>query len=75
MARKAIPLIKAGVKLAAPHVKKAGKDIAKDLTGRVFQEVSGKVSKPRTYKTVTKKKPIRKRKTVKGATPKDIFVQ
>ncbi len=73
LARKAIPLIKAGVKLAAPHVKKAGKDIAKDLTGRVIQEVSGRMNK--SYKPVRRRKTVRKRKTVKGAASKDIFVQ
>ena len=76
LARKAIPLIKAGVKLAAPHVKKAGKDIAKDLTGKAIQEVSSRIGRGRRNKRTNKRrKTIRKRKTVKGATSKDIFVQ
>ena len=62
LARKAIPLIKAGVKLAAPHVKKAGKEIAKDLTGQVMRKA-------------TQKKCVRKRKASKRARPNDIFSQ
>lgn len=70
MARKAIPLIKAGIKLAAPHVKKAGKDIAKDLAGHAVQRVSERVKKPRKpRKTVTR------RRKVKGARRRDIFMQ
>ena len=74
LARKAIPIIKAGVKLAAPHVKKAGKDIAKDLTGRVIQEVSQRAS-AKIHKPVKRRKTVRKRKKVKGARSKDIFMQ
>ena len=40
LARKAIPIIRAGVKLAAPHVKQAGKDIAKDLSKELVKKVS-----------------------------------
>lgn len=72
LARKAVPLIKAGVKLAAPHAKKAAKNIAKDLTGQVIREVSGRIvnKKPRKPKTA-----VRKRKKVKRATSNDIFKQ
>ena len=38
LARKAIPLIKAGVRMAAPHAKKAAKNIAKELGGKVIQK-------------------------------------
>lgn len=70
MARKAIPLIRAGIKLAAPHVKKAGKDIAQEIAGHAVQKVSQAVKRPRkTRKVVTK------RRKVKGARPKDIFTQ
>ena len=70
MARKAIPLIRAGIKLAAPHVKKAGKDIAQEIAGHAVQKVSQAVKRPRkTRKRVTK------RRKVKAARPKDIFTQ
>ncbi len=72
LARKAIPLIKAGVKIAAPHAKKAAKNIAKELTGQVIQEVSGRIGNKKRRKP---QKRTRKRKNVKGATSKDIFVQ
>ena len=74
LARKAIPLIKAGVKLAAPHVKKAGKDIAKDLGGRAIKEVTARMS-GRGYKRRKPKKGTRKRKVVKRVTSQDIFMQ
>ena len=68
MARKAIPLIKAGFKLAAPHVKKAGKNIAKELAGHAVQQVSQKVKRPRKPRKV-----VTKRRKVKEAGAKDIF--
>ena len=74
LARKAIPIIRAGVKLAAPHVKRAGKDIAKDLTGKVIQEVSSRVGRGRNKRCKKRRKTIRRRKNVKGATS-DIFMQ
>ena len=83
LARKAIPLIKAGVKLAAPHVKQAGKEIAKDITGRVIKKAAEKMSgnrrkvnkRRKTYKGRKAKKSRRKRKASKRATSKDIFFQ
>ena len=74
LARKAIPLIKAGFKIVAPHVKHAGKEIAKDLTGRVIQEATKKMS-GKAYKRSKGKKRTRKRKTVKRVTSNDIFMQ
>ena len=70
LARKAIPLIKAGAKIVAPHLKKAAKDVAKDMTGRVAQHVVGTINKRSKPKTVG-----RRRKNVKRATSKDIFVK
>ena len=81
LARKAIPLIKAGVKLAAPHVKKAGKEIAKDLTNRAVKKVTEKMSgnrrkvNKRRYKGRKAKNSGRKRKASKRATTQDIFMQ
>lgn len=83
LARKAIPIIKAGVKLAAPHVKKAGKEIAKDLTGQVLSKASEKFSQKmrgkgrrRKNKRKTKgRKCTRKRKGSKRARSNDIFMQ
>ena len=71
LARKANPLIKAGVKIAAPHAKKAAKNVARELTGQVVQEVAGRIIKPRKPK-----KRVSKRKNVKrAAARKDIFLQ
>ena len=86
LARKAIPIIKAGVKLAAPHVKKAGKEIAKDLTGQVLSKASEKFSQKmrgkgrRRKKRKNKRSPkrrncVRKRKGSKRARSNDIFMQ
>ena len=72
LARKAIPLIKAGVKMAAPHAKKAAKNIAKELGGKVIQEVSSRIENKTGRKP---KKAVRKRKKVKRTTSKDIFRQ
>ena len=76
LARKAIPLIKAGVKLAAPHVKRAGKDIAKDLTSQVMKKASEKLGQKMTgsgYKRGKRKRKCRKRKAGKRARSNDIF--
>ena len=70
MARKAIPLIKAGIKLAAPHVKKAGRGIAKDLAGHAVQRVSEIVKKPRKPRNT-----VTRRRKVKEARRRDIFMQ
>lgn len=69
LARKAIPILASGVKLAAPHVKHALKGIAKDVTHEVTQKAANKffnTSKP-------KRKRSSKRKNVKAFTSKDIF--
>lgn len=80
LARKAVPLLKAGVKLAAPHLKKAGKDIAKDVSGKVIKEVSGRFGNGRTgsgrnKKCKKRRNTTRRRKGVKGVTSQDIFMQ
>ena len=74
LARKAIPLIRAGVKLAAPHVKKAGKEMAKDITNRAIKKATEKMS-GRAYKPIKRKKKPTKRKAVKRARLNDIFTQ
>ena len=70
LARKAIPLLISGAKLAKPHVMKAAKNIAEDVGKRVV----GKIVGPKTHK---RKKvianTIRKRKYTKRATSPDIF--
>lgn len=75
LARKAIPLIKAGVRIAAPHVKRAGKDIAKELSGQVIKEVKGRVGMGRNKRCKKRRKTTRKRKNFNGATSNDIFMQ
>ena len=73
LARKAIPLIKAGIKIAAPHAKKAAKNVARELTGQVVQEVAGRIGHKKPRKP---KKQVSKRKNVKrAAAAKDIFLQ
>ena len=58
-------------KIAAPHAKKAAKNVARELTGQVVQEVAGRIIKPRKPK-----KRVSKRKNVKrAAARKDIFLQ
>ena len=39
MARKALPLINAGIKLAATHIKKVGKDIELEIAGYAVHNV------------------------------------
>ena len=69
LARKAIPILASGIKLAAPHVKSALKGIAKDVTHEVAQKATQKLfNKPKP-----KRKPVRKRRKVKASTSKDIF--
>ena len=69
LARKAIPLIKAGVKIAAPHAKKAAKNVARELTGQVVQEVAGRIIKPRKPK-----KRVSKRKNVQTSSSKNTYL-
>ena len=38
LARKALPLLASGVKMAAPHLKRAAKNIAKDVAGKAFHK-------------------------------------
>ena len=76
LARKALPLLASGAKLVAPHLKKAFKGIAKDVTGKVAQEattrlvgaISEKGNKPKKARKV-----ISKSRKVKASTSKDIF--
>ena len=73
LVRKAIPLIKAGIKIAAPHAKKAAKNVARELTGQVVQEVAGRIGHKKPRKP---KKQVSKLKNVKrAAAAKDIFLQ
>lgn len=70
LARKAIPLLRSGAKLAAPHVKKALKGIAKDVTNKAAEEATNRLfNKKRKANTA----PVRRRKKVKRTTSPDIF--
>lgn len=65
LARRAIPLLKTGVKIIAPHLKKAAKEIAKDVGGRLVSTA---------YKRKAQQKPVIQRKKFKVSTSKrDIF--
>lgn len=66
LARKAIPLLVSGAKLAKPHLVKAAKGIAKDAA----QEASMKIF---NKKRKAKRSPVRRRKKVKRTTSQDIF--
>ena len=66
LARKAIPLLASGVKFAAPHVKKALKSLAKDVTQDFTRKATSRLLK-------RKRKPVSRRKKVKRTTSKDIF--
>lgn len=70
LARKAIPLLISGVKLAAPHAKEALKGIAKDVVGNIFHGARNKIVNKKRKANST---PVRRRKKVKRTTPKDIL--
>ena len=70
--RKAIPLIKAGVNISAPHSKKAAKNVARELTCQVVQDVAGSIGHKKRRKP---KKRVIERKNVKRAAAKNIFTQ
>jgi len=70
LARKAIPLLISGAKLAKPHVVKAAKGIAKDVTKTVLDKASTKLF---NKKRKAKRAPVRRRKKVKQSTSHDIF--
>ena len=72
LARKAIPLLRAGVKLAAPHVKQAGKEIAKDISGHVIKKATEKMT-GKAYKPRKSKPKARKRRVTKRTTRRNIF--
>jgi hypothetical protein len=74
LARKAIPLLRAGIKLAAPHVKRAGKDIARDLSGQVIQKVTERMGRGVNKRHASRKK-VRKQTRTKATTSKDIFMK
>ena len=71
LARKAIPLLMSGAKLAKPHVMKAAKGIAKDVTHKVAHEATTRLF---NKKTKPKTAPVRRRKKAKSTTSQDIFV-
>jgi hypothetical protein len=76
MARKAIPLLRAGIKLAAPHVKRAGKDIARDLSGQVIKKVTERIGRGKRNKSgKSSRRKTKKQKVIKAITSKDIFMQ
>ena len=68
LAQKAIPLLVCGAKLGKPHLVKAAKSIAKDVTKSVAEEAT-----TRLFKRKTKHSPVRKRKRAKRTTSRDIF--
>ena len=72
LARKAIPLLRAGVKLAAPHAKQAAKAIAKDISNQVIKKATEKMS-GRAYKPRQSKPKARKRRATKRVTRRNIF--
>ena len=70
LARKAIPLLISGAKLAKPHLKKAAKSIAKEAAQKVLHEATNRIVNKKRKVVST---PVRRRKKVKRTTPKDIF--
>ena len=77
IARRALPIIKAGFRIAKPHIKKAAKSVAKDVTGRVTQAAANKLLGRMNTKRVNKAKPKRgklsMRKKGRQATSNDYF--
>ena len=77
LAGKAIPLIMSGMRMAKPHMAKAAKGLAKEVTEKVTQEAVARLTgtkKKIPNKTRTLRKPaVRKRKRTKRTTSPDIF--
>ena len=69
LARRAIPLIAAGVKMAKPHVKKAAQGIAKELLGKAANKFMAPMPKPKRKRP----KRLSRAKRVKRATSPDIY--
>ena len=67
LARKAIPLIAAGVKMAKPHVKKAAQGIAQEFLGKAAEQFMAPMPRGKKRKRVSRKK------KVKRATSPDIY--
>ena len=76
LARKAIPLlisgVKSGAKFIAPHAKAALKNMAKDVTGKVAQEITTRMTNTHKRKKSNPSR-VRRRKKVKRTTSPDIF--
>ena len=76
IARRAMPLIKSGVKLLAPHLKTAARGIAQDVTSRVINEATtrfgGPVSTPNKRKS--KRKGVIRRKKFKASTSNNDYL-
>lgn len=72
LARKAIPLLRAGVKLAAPHAKRAAKEIAKDVSNQVIKKATEKMT-GKAYNPRKSKPKARKRRVTKRVTRRNIF--
>ena len=72
LARKAIPLLISGAKLAKPHVIKAAKHIAEDVGKSVVGKIIGTKSNKRKKGGVNR---VRRRKYTKRSTSSDIFDQ
>ena len=72
LARKAIPLLISGAKMAKPHVVKAAKNIAEDVGKSVIKRIiqpTKKVNKKRKIATHS----VRRRKRTKRTTSPDVF--
>lgn len=69
IARRAIPLLKTGAKIIAPHLKKAARNIATDIGGRMAEEASTRLG-GNVYKRKSRRNPVIRRKKVKASTSK-----
>ena len=69
IARRAIPLLKTGAKIIAPHLKKAARNIATDIGGRMAEEASTRLG-GNVYKRKSRRNPVIRRKKLKASTSK-----
>ena len=70
IARRAMPLIKSGIKLLSPHLKTAARGIAQDVTSRAVNEVSSRFGPQTPNKRKRTRKAVSRRKKVKASTSK-----
>ena len=67
IARRAMPLLRTGAKIIAPHLKNAAKNIAEDVGGRVVQELF-------VNKRKAQRKSVSRRKKFKASTSKKDYL-